>query len=209
MCTSMAMDLFAWSRAETLQYGGLILSGVAIVSISSFLVLPALQRKFSERNILIFVGFLLMAFGRILYIPFLGGNSPKMAGSYIFAIDSHIMQNFTVNSPDRMELIGCPISQEWCRTTPALPMVQFLSAYALTAFGYPIIFTLLQRIYAQVLGCRPEGVWLGLINGSGSLARVLGPICIGFMYSRYGMYWTYGLTEVTILLSMFWIWIIR
>lgn len=205
------MDQYAWSRAEALHYVGLILTVAAIVSSSTFFVLPVLCRKFSERHILIFVGFLSMAIGRFLFIPFLGGSPPKMAESFNLTLDSHLPQNVTVDSHSSpgIELVGCSISQEWCRTTPALPMAQYLMGYALMAFGFPITFTLLQTIYSKVLGCRPQGFWMGLIIGTGCLARVLGPVCIGFTYTHYGMYWTFGITGVTVLLGMFWIWLIR
>lgn len=202
------MDLYAWSRAEALHYVGLILTGGAILSTSTFIVLPALCRVFSERHVMIFCGFLPMAFGRGLLIPFLGGSPPKMAEPLHLRMDG-IIPNFIGNSSENIELLGCPIAQEWCRTTPVLPMAQLLIGYAFSACGFPIAVTLLQTIYSNVLGCRPQGVWVGLIFGSGCLARVIGPVCIGFIYARYGMYWTFGMTALTVLLGMFWIWLIR
>lgn len=203
----MTMDQYAWSRAEALHYVGLIMTAGAILSSSTFIVIPALCRNFSERHVLIFGGFLPMAIGRSLLIPFLGGSPPKMAEPFNFT--SSIIQNFTGNRSESIELVGCPIAQEWCRTTPALPMTQFLIGYAFSAIGYPIAVTLLQTIYSSVLGCRPQGVWMGLIIGSGSLARIIGPVFIGFVYARYGMYLTFGITGVTVLLGMFWIWLVR
>lgn len=186
------------------------MTAAAILSSSTFIVMPALCRKFSERHVLIFGGFLTMAVGRCLLIPFLGGSPPKMAEPFNFTMDTAgIIQNLTGNSSDSIELVGCPIAQEWCRTTPALPLTQFLIGYAFSAFGYPIAITLLQTTYSNVLGCRPQGVWMGLILGSGCLARIIGPVCIGFVYARYGMYWTFGITGVILLLGMFWIWLVR
>lgn len=207
----MTMDQYAWSRAEALHYVGLIMTAGAILSSSTIFVIPALCRTFSERNVLIFGGFLPMALGRSLFIPFLGGSTPKMAEPLNFTMDSTagIIQSFTGNSSASIELVGCPIAQEWCRTTPVLPLIQFLVGYTFSAFGYPVALTLLQSIYSKVLGCRPQGVWVGLIVGSGCLARIVGPVCIGFVYARYGMYWTFGITGLTVLLGMFWIWLVR
>lgn len=207
----MTMDQFAWSREDALFYVSLVMAASAFVSLSSFFVVPALCRIFSESHVLIFVGFLALAIGRGLNIPFLGGSPPKMAEPLNFFVNasSGITYNFTSGSDVTIETVGCPITQEWCRTTPALPLIQFLIGFALTSFGYPITFALLQTIYTKVLGCRPQGVWIGLITGCGSVARIIGPIFIGNIYAPYGMYWTFYSATGIVVIGMIWTWLCR
>ena len=38
-----------------------------------------------------------------------------------------------------------------------------------------------------------QGTWMGLLSASGSLARVSGPLFVGWIYREYGTYWTMGL----------------
>lgn len=157
----------------------------AIVSLISFGVVPALCRRYSDRNVLIFVGFVAVIIGRGLNLPFLGGSPPKMAEPLNYSTDATagIAQNDTSYSSDSIELVGCPISQEWCRTTPALPIFQFCTGYLFTSLGYPITFALLQTMYTKVLGLRPLGVWMGLIAASVCAGRILGPIFIKYLRS--------------------------
>lgn len=209
--SSLTMDQFAWSRAEALNYMSLIMASGSIVALSSFMVVPALCRKFSERHVLIFVGYLALLIGCGLNIPFLGGSTPKMNEPYNMSKDAvdGVTQNFEIHSTNTIELVGCPISQKWCQTTPALTVTQFLIGYAFTSFGYCITVTLMQIIFSTVLGCRPQGVWLGLFTGFMSGSRILGPIFIGNTYPAFGMYWTFGSMTVFVFLGMFSMWMLR
>ena len=37
-----------------------------------------------------------------------------------------------------------------------------------------------------------KGFWMGILTTSGSLARVIGPIGVSFVYQAYGTYFTFG-----------------
>lgn len=179
----------------------------SIWSLLSFIVVPALCRMFSEHNVLIFVGFLAMVIGCGLNIPFLDRSTPKMIDP--FNSTAGFAPNFTIDTSRSVELVGCPISQEWCRTTPALPLTQFLIGFAFTSLGYPITFTLMQVIYNKVLGCRPQGVWMGFFTIAAGVSRIIGPIVSGSIYPLYGMYWTFGSMMLFVWLGMFCIWLLR
>ncbi|CAG9822815.1 unnamed protein product [Phaedon cochleariae] len=103
------------------------------------------------------------------------------------------------------DLLGCPNSQEWCAYTPRLKLSQFLLGYFLTAFGYPIGVTLIQTIFSKLLGSRPQGVWMGLMTGSGCLSRVMGPVFVTYIYEEYGTIWTFTLTTVMMAGCLIWL----
>lgn len=103
------------------------------------------------------------------------------------------------------EIVGCPITQEWCLYTPQITITQFLIGYAFTSIGYPIGVTLMQTIFSKILGPRPQGVWMGLMTGAGCASRVLGPVFVGFIYTRLGTYHTFGITGVMLIVSMLWL----
>lgn len=96
-----------------------------------------------------------------------------------------------------------------CLTTPALTMTQFLLGYFLTCIGYPIGVTLISTIFSKILGPRPQGVWMGLLVGSGCLSRIMGPVVVGVVYTRYGTYATFGFTTVMMVVALLWLLIFR
>ncbi|XP_058129615.1 major facilitator superfamily domain-containing protein 8-like [Anopheles ziemanni] len=107
------------------------------------------------------------------------------------------------------DLLGCPPAQEWCKTTRGMTIFQFLLGYAFTAIGYPIGVTLITTIFSKVLGPRPQGTWMGIMTGSGCLSRALGPVFLSTIYTKYGLYWTFGTTAVMMAFTMLWLWQMR
>ncbi|CAH1969756.1 unnamed protein product [Acanthoscelides obtectus] len=103
------------------------------------------------------------------------------------------------------DLLGCPSSQEWCAYIPRMLLAQFIFAYLFITFGYPVGVTIIQTLFSKVLGSKPQGVWMGLITGSGCLSRVMGPIFVTYIYEEYGTYWTFGATTSIMSLCTIWL----
>ncbi|KAJ8921577.1 hypothetical protein NQ315_010482 [Exocentrus adspersus] len=114
-----------------------------------------------------------------------------------------VVKYMTLNCGE--DLLGCPSSQEWCSYTPQMTLMQFITGYLLTAFGYPIGVTLIQTIFSKLLGSRPQGVWMGFMTGSGCLSRVMGPVFVTYIYEEYGTIWTFGLTTVMMAICLIWL----
>lgn len=113
--------------------------------------------------------------------------------------------NETLDALTKKPKLGCPSSQEWCRYTPRMTVLQFVIGYGFTTIGYPVGVTLVQTIFSKVLGPRPQGLWMGLMTGAGCASRVLGPIFVGLIYTRLGIYHTFGITGLTLIVSMVWL----
>lgn len=64
--------------------------------------------------------------------------------------------NTTRNVSDGVETVGCPESQKWCATTPAMTELQMVLGFIVTAIGYPTGVTLIQTLYSKILGPRPQ-----------------------------------------------------
>jgi ceroid-lipofuscinosis MFS transporter 7 len=164
----------------------MFISGV--IACGCFLSVNPLCKIFKENYILIYGGFLVMVLGRIAHIPF-RDELPKMQA---FPKEIHFDNGTSIiYKDDDPEVLGCPISQEWCKTTGKLGLPEFILGYLLTSMGYPIGLTLINTIFSKVLGPRPQGNWMGIITNAGCLSRITGPICIMFLYTRYGTYWTF------------------
>ncbi|XP_076752228.1 CLN7/MFS domain-containing 8 isoform X2 [Xylocopa sonorina] len=198
--TSLTMDQFAWSKKESLYYMGILLSIGALVSCITFVMIEPLCKRFNERKVMLCGGFLFMVIGRILYIPW-GPDPPKIA-------DFGPFNNVTKYS-NGSEILGCPSTQEWCAYTPQLTVVQFFIGYAFTTIGYPVGVTLVQTIFSKVLGPRPQGVWMGFMTGAGCASRVLGPIFVSVIYTRFGTYHTFSVTGITLIVCMVWLQIVN
>lgn len=184
--TPVTMDQFAWSKAASLKYMGILMSVGAVLAIATFASISPLCKRFSEVKIMIWGGFFLMVLGRAVYIP-INNDPPQIYDSDLklnmTLICDKLLLNRTVKSYDSAinesiwslqlhsaneetirnvtlncgeDLLGCPSSQEWCTYTPAMTLTQFIIGYFLTAFGYPIGVTLIQTIFSKLLGPRPQ-----------------------------------------------------
>ncbi|XP_046742195.1 major facilitator superfamily domain-containing protein 8 isoform X1 [Diprion similis] len=198
--TSLTMDQFAWSKTDALYYMGLLMSVGAVVACVTFVLIGPLCKRFSERKIMLWGGFFLMIVGRVLCIPW-GPDPPVIAEYGPFGNET--------KDANGTDILGCPSTQEWCRYTPQMTVTQFLLGYGLTTIGYPLGVTLIQTIFSKILGPRPQGVWMGLMTGAGCASRVMGPVFVGLIYTRYGTYQTFGVTGVTLVLGMISIEIIK
>lgn len=151
--TSMTMDQFAWTKKEALQYMGLMMCVGGAIACVTFVLISPLCKWFDERAVLIWGGFFLMVVGRLVHIPF-GDETPRMQMNET-QLTSHLV---TLNETQRMtfENVGCPVDQEWCRTTRSMTLGQFVAGYSVTSVGYPIGVTLIQTIFSKILGPRPQ-----------------------------------------------------
>ncbi|EAT38955.1 AAEL009195-PA [Aedes aegypti] len=232
LATPLTMDMFAWTKAEALYYMAWVMAVGAIVASATFLTIGPLCKKFAEHKVLLWGGFFLMVLGRAVYVPM--SDSPPMlaiplnstalhhAEPYVYASNfTEVYSNLTRVEYDEMstvpvmetvqdvEVLGCPITQEWCKTTKGMTISQFLIGYAFTAIGYPIGVTLITTIFSKILGPRPQGTWMGIMTGSGCLSRALGPVFLSTIYTKLGLYWTFGSTAVMMAATMLWLWLVR
>ncbi|KAK9498571.1 hypothetical protein O3M35_003172 [Rhynocoris fuscipes] len=198
--TPLTMDQFAWTNKEALSYLGIMLSVGGLIACFTSALINRISRRFGELPTLLWGSFLLMVLGRIAYIPW-GSEPPLIAYQ---DEDNCTMTNSTNDISCSLSL-GCPVSQTWCLTTPAMTISQLIFGFILTSIGYPIGITLIQTIFSKVLGPRPQGVWMGLITGSGCLSRVIGPVFVVYVYTHFGTIWTFGGTALMMAISMIWL----
>lgn len=107
-----------------------------------------------------------------------------------------------VSEEDKNCTLGCPQSQEWCNTVPMLPLAQLIVAYVITITGYPVVQALSQALFSKMLGPQPQGLWMGILTGVGSLSRIAGPVFVSYVYTYNGTYWTFGTLAVGMTISV-------
>lgn len=47
------------------------------------------------------------------------------------------------------------------------------------------------------------------MTGAGCLSRVMGPVFVSYIYTRFGTIWTFGITAVMMIVSMVWLQVIE
>jgi len=94
---------------------------------------------------------------------------------------------------------GC--AYEWCLHIPKVTVAQFMVGFFIATTGYPFCVAIMGSLYSKSLGSIPQGFWLSLLTGSGSLARVVGPIFVTLIYENYGTYLTFSLVTGSLVLS--------
>jgi ceroid-lipofuscinosis MFS transporter 7 len=201
IATALTMDQFAWSKQDALRNLAYIMSAGGLIACLTFLLISPLCKRFKESNVLLIGGFFVMILGRLAHIPY-RNETAKLAypKEYTFENGTHV----SFNDDDQL-VLGCPISQEWCKTTNSLGLPEFIIGFLLTSLGYPIGLTLIQTIFSKALGPRPQGVWMGLLTNAGCLSRILGPLAVSFVYTRFGIMYTMLATLIIMLLPMVWL----
>lgn len=197
----LVMNEYGWTRNETVFYTSILLAAAGVVAILCFLGVVPLEKKLGGRGV-VFIGFFIMLLGFISYLPWGPGNHKLSMAGLKFA-------NGTALSGDASNDIGCPYQYNWCRDQPVLPFGQFINAATLVGIGYPIVAVLISTLYSKIIGPFPQGKYQGWLSGIGSLARVVGPIYVTFIYTHTGMRWTAtsicGMLSFTlILVIVFW-----
>lgn len=203
--TPLTMEQFAWTKTEALKNMAILMTVGGVIACITFVLITPLCKKFKENYVLIIGGFFLMVLGRIVHIPY-GTDLPKLAVDREFTFPNGTSGFY---DEDDLRVLGCPVSQEWCKTTPVLGFPEFILGYLLTSVGYPIGLTLIATIFSKVLGPRPQGVWMGLMTASGCLSRIFGPICVSVLYANKGTYWLSIVTALMMIAPMTWLVFIR
>lgn len=200
----MTMDQFAWTNGQALYYGGLIMALRSIIAYIIVCCVPFLCKIFNETSLLIWFGLLLTTISRLFLLPF-GTNMPKMAVPYQQLLQkSDYITNDTMNAS-----IGCPMSQTWCLTTPALSIAQLVLAMATIAAGYAIVTPLLHSLYSKVLQDRPMAKWVSYKSSISAVARLIGPFLGSYVYTIYGIYPLCGTLSAMCFAMFLWFWLLR
>ncbi|VDI77954.1 MFS transporter, ceroid-lipofuscinosis neuronal protein 7, partial [Mytilus galloprovincialis] len=90
------------------------------------------------------------------------------------------------NSNSGHESTGCPDTYKWCSYTPIVTFPQFIFGTLMIVIGYPTCNVMTYTLYSKILGPKPQGMMMGWLTASGSLARTVGPIFVSQVYNAYG-----------------------
>ncbi|XP_048740690.2 major facilitator superfamily domain-containing protein 8-like isoform X2 [Ostrea edulis] len=221
--TPLTMDMYAWTRAHATLYVGVILAVGGVVAILVFIVIKILSKSVNERFLLI-GGLVCCLLGFVVYLPW-GHTYPSFQMSQIGPADPYIpvstvlpsnqtyashTELFTTTAASNSsggdaEATGCPEAYRWCSYTPIVTLAQFLCGTTLICIGYPTGNVMSYTLYSKILGPKPQGTMMGILTGSGSLARAVGPIFVSSVYHLYGPRVTFLSMCGMIIVTLCWI----
>ncbi|XP_033126474.1 major facilitator superfamily domain-containing protein 8-like [Anneissia japonica] len=174
------MHILGWSRALAVRNISLIMALLAILGISSVLLLKLFSNWFGDRCIFV-VGMLILSSGVCFFIPF--GNH-------------HLRR--PANITDNEDGGGCPWRYNWCNDTPNMILPFFYLAMSMFAIGYSISQVILYTMYTKILGPRPQGLYMGFFTGVGSIGKTIGPLFGTAVYVQHGVRWAFGSLSIFI-----------
>jgi len=107
---------------------------------------------------------------------------------------------------DMEEMLGCNVAKfAWCTAIrPPPSWFYFTSFVLLIGIGFPSVNVTLITIFSRILGPRRQGTEQGVLQMSGSAARLLGPVLIASLFVDHGpmVVWLaeIGIVALTLLL---------
>ncbi|XP_033632028.1 major facilitator superfamily domain-containing protein 8-like [Asterias rubens] len=231
--TALVMDMYGLNQEDAILYQGILLASVACQFIVVVLLLKPLKKLMSERAIFMLgyviatIGiFVMIPWGDIplqdisegqdqdLFDEFLGGVSPwpEVCG------DSDPVSALTNPANQAVGIFSGPTGvgggnltygvcwelYEWCCYVPRIYISQYLIGFLLAmGVSYGFCFIMASTIYSKVLGTSNQGKMMGYLTAAGSLARIIGPIYMGQMYSTVGPRLSLAIILAMLILSVF------
>ncbi|KAK0408404.1 hypothetical protein QR680_003935 [Steinernema hermaphroditum] len=193
-----AMAMFAFTRHDTVQYGSIAQTGMGLMGVVIFaaFILCKLNKRVKYR-IGTIVAFVSMLIFHLLTYPW-----PFLSGQLQIYSEKGML-----NSSD--EQVGCNIDHiQWCESTsPVNPWLYYISFVIFFGLGYPVIDLCNNTVYGRVLGPRRQGFMQGILQVSSGIARIVGPLSIGVIYSTYGpkLIW---IVEIVVIVVTILLWIV-
>merc|ERR1712232_473696 len=200
----LAITEFSWSKQKADVDIGVITGLLGVEVVVVFILAKPLAMKYGERQVLM-GGLLVVVIGMLVSVP-LDGDPLLINGSQdnaTLAPDfgpppedmlAHSAVNvntwqYRYDVPLRFHLgadaaldavatnaTACDYS--WCSTVPKLPFWQFMLSAIIVNASWPLANVMIFGLSSKVLGAVDQGVWMGLLNSCGSLARMCGPVII-------------------------------
>ncbi|KAJ1348975.1 hypothetical protein KIN20_004388 [Parelaphostrongylus tenuis] len=178
--TPISMTIFGWNKQQTVLYNSLLHACFGVIGFCIYAIFVYYDvEKIMDRRISICVGLLAFVAFHLITFPwwFVPGSIPYQK--------EFINVNGTmIRNPDP---VGCRPSFEWCKTTYQLsPQIYIVSSFLLIGPALPLITIGMNTVFSTLLGPRNQGTMQGVLVLTGSLARMIGPIAVGYLFTEFG-----------------------
>uniref|UniRef100_A0A914EB48 Major facilitator superfamily (MFS) profile domain-containing protein n=1 Tax=Acrobeloides nanus TaxID=290746 RepID=A0A914EB48_9BILA len=102
--------------------------------------------------------------------------------------NTSIAQGVLANSPNHDKDIGCNTNlYDWCNNLTQVNVWVYYITYVIAiGCAFPSVNITMSTLFSRILGPRRQGTQQGILQMSGSVARMIGPILISYLYTQYG-----------------------
>jgi len=219
----LLMAEYNMNKRKAAQWCSGVIGALGLESVIMFALAKPLGKRYGERRVLV-AGMVILGIAQVASMPFVGPpvatrpqqNMTVAAASWSaepvvsapdgptnafgwnglydgLAEGGYGFGNATGNNASNATH-NCDMT--WCYTLPKIPFGQYFFATVFLQSAFPLANVMLFTLYSKVLGPTSQGLWMGLLNSSGSAARMLGPIAIMQLFVNVGPRWMYGMCAV-------------
>ncbi|CEF66825.1 Major facilitator superfamily and Major facilitator superfamily domain, general substrate transporter and Major facilitator superfamily domain-containing protein [Strongyloides ratti] len=192
--TSFSQIMFFWTATEAVKYGS-IAQGVlgAFSFIVYFLYISLKLNRYMKFRIALQISMVALFIFHLLTFawPFL----PE-------SIHTYNVTDEIIASKD--ELPGCNINKySWCPNVKAVNQWVYIISYpVIIGIAFPIINVAMNTLYSMIIGPRRQGTMQGVMQVSGAVSRIIGPVTVGTLYQSSGPYYAWGIEFIVIFLNL-------
>uniref|UniRef100_A0A914Z4U3 Major facilitator superfamily (MFS) profile domain-containing protein n=1 Tax=Panagrolaimus superbus TaxID=310955 RepID=A0A914Z4U3_9BILA len=183
--SAFAMMMFGFSETKAVSFTAAAQGGVGILTFGVYLayIFLKLENYISSRKASFYSLIGLLLFHLVTYSwSFIPGNVP--------------IQNST--NPETS--FGCNMDKfSWCESLSPVNAYLYYSAYVLIiGVAFPTLNITTTTLFSKILGPRRQGTQQGILQASGSIARIIGPLGISVLYTDFGPRMTWN-TEIVVI----------
>uniref|UniRef100_A0A914CWT7 Major facilitator superfamily (MFS) profile domain-containing protein n=1 Tax=Acrobeloides nanus TaxID=290746 RepID=A0A914CWT7_9BILA len=190
-----AMMMFAWTETKAVTFTAAAQGAVGVFTFLTYLMYILLKMdKYLNCRVSCMISLAaLILFHLVTYSwPFIPGNVVLHKNTEIY--------NFTEQH------VGCNMDKfSWCESLrPVNVYVYYVAYIVVIGLAFPTLNITLTTLFSKILGPRRQGTQQGVLQMSGSVARMVGPILISILYSAYGprMAWHMEIIIISITLLL-------
>uniref|UniRef100_A0AC34GP51 Major facilitator superfamily (MFS) profile domain-containing protein n=1 Tax=Panagrolaimus sp. ES5 TaxID=591445 RepID=A0AC34GP51_9BILA len=182
--SAFAMMMFGFSETKAVSFTAAAQGGVGILTFGVYLayIFLKLENYVSSRKASFYSLIGLLIFHLLTYSwPFIPGNVP--------------LQNST-----NADSFGCNADKfSWCESLSPVNVYLYYSVYVLIiGVAFPTLNITTTTLFSKILGPRRQGTQQGILQASGSIARIIGPLGISVLYTDFGPRMTWN-TEIIVI----------
>uniref|UniRef100_A0A914VXB3 Major facilitator superfamily domain containing 8 n=1 Tax=Plectus sambesii TaxID=2011161 RepID=A0A914VXB3_9BILA len=176
-----SMIMFHWTKSQAVLYNAIAQAGFGLIGFFIYLSYIVLNLgKILNPRIMCMTGLGLIFLFHSITFPW-----PFYSGHIAYRTPPHLHNGTWVGNSTADA--GCNPDFDWCKTTPSVNVWLYLITYvSLIGLAFPGINISMNTLYSKIIGPRRQGTMQGLLFFSGSTARMLGPLFMASLFSRFG-----------------------
>ncbi|KAI6192057.1 hypothetical protein M3Y97_00294900 [Aphelenchoides bicaudatus] len=177
----ISQTVFGWKKAEVLFNLGMAHSILSMVALAVNLIFVT----FKMERLLNFRAGCLCAIGGLIVFHLITLDWPFLSGS----LKTYSQQEYEFALLNGSEITGCNVERyNWCKDARQLNAWVFYGAYILFIGScFPSINITLNTLFSKILGPRRISTHQGLLQTTGAVARLTGPLLISSLYTISGL----------------------